>query len=233
MIKPNQLVKIVLDKTIKSTDGDTLSAGYESYFTTEMYPFYSTADEVRKRIGRHINNMPEDTLNQLILTQSQYTDGLTLCTSKDRMWRVYANRYVAALASLTLLENTERFSGALAGGIDKELGDFKIEKKGPTGKPYLIEALQCEIYKLEPAIRYCTPPLRDCLGLTDYRVRDYNPSQSLQFIRGENNGDYPAAGRRWDENSQYPLADDKLKAFGRWYSTWSRYHFWYRYNYQR
>ena len=245
MLSVNKFIKIFLKRDIKATDGTQLKADYESYFTMELSPMYATMDDVRKRIGHFINNIPDDTINQIILNNSLYTQTLKACGdpslgrdpqgfSNESLafgasrqddgplnWNYFASRYVTIVTALNLLDNLDVFSGIQLGGFKKTLGDFEVSKdpswKG--NKKTLVERLECELYKLEPAVRSCMPPLRDCLGLTDYRVRDYMPMLSRGIVRGVNFPDYPSVGRRWWPGMNiYPIGTDKINSWYRWYT---------------
>lgn len=221
-IKENLLVTLKVSG-IKSTDGDKLSSPVETYFTTRMTPMLATANDVRRRIGAYISNVKDDTIAQLnfINTQAAYNLG-TLCDTTDPEWLDFSSRWVVLLTAITLLDNSEIFTNAYSGSVSKLLGDFEVTKSEPKseGLKDLLDRLECELFKLELAVRLCQKPRSHCLALTNPKLAaaDYNPSLPGLVTRGSLDINRPLAGRRWTKGD-VPIAPDKVKAFGRWYQT--------------
>ena len=222
MISQNKIISVIIKAGIESVDADVLASDYNSYFTTNMVPLFATVNDVRKRVGRHIASVTDDTINQLNFYFGQMASAITDCDVSDPKWRYFANQWVAINTSLVLLDNNEAFTGATGESISKVLGDFEISKRGPSSTPAkfsdLIDRLQCELYKLEPAVRKCSNPLTSCAGMEDPKYTDYDVLKPDTFVRGSEEINYPLIGRRW-LTRDLPIATDYLYAFSRLYKT--------------
>jgi hypothetical protein len=187
-----------------------------------MQPMYATANDVRRRLGAHLADVSDDIINQLILYYSNIARQITICPTTSRKWLYFARDWVVLQSGLSLLDNHPAFSGAHLPGISKTLGDFQISKTPPNTRTSLfgdlVERFQCDLYKLEPAVRDCVNPVPDCLGLKDVNARYLVPLLPQDIIRGQNDPNYPAIGRRWAD-SPLPIATDSLFVWSRWFKT--------------
>ena len=224
MFKKNQLITFTIFAGVESTTGDVLTEDSECSFTTRMDPLCASISDVRRRVGAHIQAIPDDTINQLILRHTEMAFCIAECDTDDPVWKKYANKWVVIMTALVLLDNSDAFSGSSAASISKVLGDFEISKKGPsTGSTKftdLIDRLECELFKLEPAVRKCEPPRTSCLELTEPNAtpRDYIPLLPAGVVKGACDPNNIAVGRRWVRH-HLPLATDKVRLFNRLYKT--------------
>lgn len=220
-LKPNNIVSIYISPEIESTDGDNLSEAFESYFTTEMHPMYTSAYEVRRIAGMYIQDISDDILNQLIHMYSLLAEDLANCTP-DAKWERFAGVWVALKVALTAITNTDDFVSAGEGKVFKQLGDLSIsrEKGGvaDAGMSKLLNNLECELYKYEHAVRTCMAPLMDCLGLDNPNARPYVPSLAELVDKGHCDPNKPIIGRRWKHQFGGDLSgNQRAIEFGRKY----------------
>lgn len=220
----NSIVTITLPALngIQSTTGNSLSADYTSYFTTHMTPLLATANDVRRKIGGYLTTISDDVINQLNYHHSIAVQTLPQCNTRLPMWQYFAKQWVVLQTCLTMFDNLPAFSGAHLPGVTKTLGDFSITKTPPLTRTSIfgdtVEKIECELYKLEPAVRDCMKPLMDCLGLKDVNARYWIPVGSDNIIKGLRDPNYPAIGRRWAD-SPLPIATDSLFVWSRWFKT--------------
>jgi hypothetical protein len=68
----NEEIDVTIPSSIRATDGSSLVDGedYEFYFTTRYNPLYIGVAHVRLVLGNIIDNVPDDTINRLIHTNS-------------------------------------------------------------------------------------------------------------------------------------------------------------------
>lgn len=223
MLSQNQLITLTLSG-IRSIDDEELAEDYSSYFTTAMVPLYATANDVRRRIGAHIRDVLDDTINQLNFYHSQMAEAVASCETTESSWRYFANRWVTVMTSLVLLDNGAAFVGSTNGAVTKILGDFELTKggggQGSTKFMDLVDRLECELFKFDPAVRWCSEPLTSCAAMDDpkYAAAQYKPLVSQTFVRGRCEPNYPEIGRRWAYRDM-PIATDYVKSFSRWYKT--------------
>jgi len=229
----NDIVSVYLSSEIKSSDGEAL-AEYESYFTTEMSPMYSSVYEIRRIVGLYIQDISDDIINQLIHTYSLVALDLASCKT-DAKWDRFAGTWVALKVSHVLITNTEDFERAGNGKIFKQLGDMSVSKERATnteaGIVKMLNHLECELYKYEHAVRNCLPPLMDCLGLSDWKARAYVPELAQLVERGVKDPNKPIVGRTWGYYDKGTLsADNEVIYRGRKYKVNSpmRTNYWYR-----
>jgi hypothetical protein len=199
-IKPNNIISLYLFEDITSVDGESLGETFESYFTTEMYPMYSSVYEVRRIAGMYITNISDDIINQLIHVNSLLAEDLSM-HQPDEKWARFAGVWVAYKTAYILITNTEDFIKAGEGKVFKQLGDLSIsrEKASNTeaGLIKMMKYLECEMYKYEHAVRSGVSPLMDCMGLTDINARSYIPRLAEIVEKGVNDPNKPFPSRKW------------------------------------
>jgi len=200
----NSLITVELLAGIQATDTTVMTSNFESYFTTTMYPLYSSAFEVRRIIGAFVDEIPDDIINQLILEHSLLAEDLALCDNLDAKWERFTGRWVLYKVALIILYNSDEFKGSSADKVFKQLGDFSVSKQGGssenTGLNKLISWLECEIFKYEIAVRNCTVPAISCAGMDDPDTiadMSYSPSLAQVVERGAQDTNKPIAGRQW------------------------------------
>lgn len=220
-LKHNDIVSLYISTGLKSTEGDNLAEPFESYFTTEMAPMYTTAYEVRRIAGIYIQAIPDDIINQLIHMYSLVANDLATCVIDDK-WTRFAGVWVSLKVAFTLITNTEDFIEAGAGKIFKQLGDLSISKASSNsvnaGLAKMLSYLECELFKYEFAVRNCMPPLVDCLGLSDPDARVYVPKLAELVEKGVCDPNKPIVGRRWlTSNRGDTSGNSRVIAFGRMY----------------
>lgn len=202
-LKMNSMITIYLNDEILATDGEKLSEPTELYFTTEMKPLYSSARSIRKIAGPYVSEISDDLMNQLLHQFSVTAEELAPENCNDRRWEVWAGYFALYSATLTLLTNTEMFIDTGGTKVFKQLGDFSVSREGggaaDAGINRLLNWLECELYKYGYAVKNCTPPLLDCLGMTDARarMRDYEPSIPGLTEKGKFDPHKFYEGRRW------------------------------------
>jgi hypothetical protein len=161
---------------------------------------------------------------------------IATCDTDDPVWKKFANSWVVTMTSLVLLDNSAAFTGESGASVSKILGDFEISKKGASTSGSkstdLIDRLECELFKLDPAVRSCEPPRTSCLELTAPGTvpADYVPLLPSGVVKGECDPNNVAVGRRWVRRN-LPIATDKVKLFGKLYKT--RFHASSRFDYGR
>lgn len=199
-IKPNNIISLYLFEGITSVDGESLGETFESYFTTEMYPMYSSVYEVRRIAGMYITNISDDIINQLIHVNSLLAEDLST-HQPDEKWARFAGVWIAYKTAYILITNTEDFIKAGEGKVFKQLGDLSVsrEKASNTeaGLIKMIRYLECEMYKYEHAVRSGISPLMDCMGLTDINARSYIPKLAEIVEKGVNDPNKPFPSRKW------------------------------------
>lgn len=107
-----------------------LQSDYEFSFTATFYPRFVTPEDIRLDMGPVLDEIPDDTINRIILKQSLKAEdkaednGFSVDRSDPQE---YVSDYVFWATEYQLL-NIVMFQGAFAGGT-KRLGDFSITKK--------------------------------------------------------------------------------------------------------
>lgn len=222
-LKLNDIVSVYVSAGVKSTDGDALAQPFESYFTTEMSPMYTTVYEIRRISGAYIVEISDDIINQLIHMYSMVADDLASCKTDDK-WQRFAGVWVALKVSLTLITNTEDFIAAGKGKLFKQLGDLSISREAGgainAGLSKMLSYLECELFKYEHAVRHCMSPLVDCLGLTNLDARPYVPKLAELVEKGYLDPNKPIVGRRWKTTQNGDTSGtSRMIEFGRMYGT--------------
>ena len=226
ILNTNNLIEVLLDSKIKSTDGYFLSSDFSSYFTTEMCPLYASVYDVRRLIGSFITEISDDIINQLILEWSITAEDISECLDNDK-WERYANKWITYKVALIILYNTEEFRKSSSDKRFKQLGDFSISEGGSgsngSGLSKMIDWLECEVYKYELSIRYCQPPAINCLGLKDDKAAQslmYKPRPSELTNKGLKDPNRPLVGRRCiTKMPGKPRGNNSVYLFGRKYKT--------------
>ena len=222
MLELNRIITITLSVGIEAIDNDTLTEPFDSYFTSDMSPMYSSVPEVRRIVGRYVSNISDDVINQLILEYSILANNLSICAYDDT-WIIFAGRWVAYNVALIILYNSESFTVA-SSKVFKQLGDFSVSKGGGASKDAgvgkLVSWLECEIFKYDYSVRNCTQPLSNCLGLTDPSAMPYEPKVPGLVERGYADPNKPIVGRRWKYTQRgAPSGQNNLILWGRKYKT--------------
>ena len=207
-LKPNQIISLYIGKDVESVDNEPLGQDIETYFSTEVDPLYASVLDVRKTVGAYIQDIPDTVICQLLYQFSLDAECLAQCDTLDSEWEKWAAHWVAYKTAYIALTNSDQFINAGEGKIFKQLGDFSVSRGGGGGSQdagigRLAEWLECEIYKYEHAIRFCTNPLTDCLGMTDAKasLRDYTPLAAELVNKGYCDPNKFAQGRRWLKDS--------------------------------
>lgn len=216
-LETNEIVTINLSG-IKSTEGDDLQE-FSSYFTTEMYPMYSSATRVSQLIGSYLDGISEDIINQLILAYSYEAEVLTACDVSDNKWKFLTGNWVGLKVALDVLFNTNLYLGESGGKVYKKLGDFSISKDSSTdtGGPVkgMIDKLECEIFKLEVAVKNCMDPLISCEGMENINTLAARRQASAGVIKGQFDPNRPLFGRGFIADAAYPAMRGFLKDYRR------------------
>lgn len=213
----NELVNVLI-KDIKSIDGDVLSS-FDSYFTTTMFPLYSSALRISQEIGAYMDGVGEDIVNQLILKYSHEAEMLTSCDISDNKWKFLTSSWVTFKVSVDVLYNSKTYLGESGGKVYKKLGDFSISKDnsgtgggaGPVKSK--INKLECELFKLEVAVKFCLDPLLTCEDIDKNDLIKRVPSQMV--VKGEYDPNRPLFGRGMVLKGNYPGIRDWEKQYHR------------------
>lgn len=218
----NELVSIGLSG-IKSIDGDTL-LDFSSYFTVYMYPMYSSATKVTQSIGSYMDGIGIDIINQLILKYSYEAEVMTSCDVSDEKWKFITGNWVTYKVAADLLYNSKIYLGESEGKVYKKLGDFSISKNpggGYNGGPVkqMLQKLDCEIFKLEIAVKHCMEPLLTCEGINDPQSLLAKRSPSAAVIKGQYDPNRPMFGRGMILDGRYPAMTGFIDYYRRRYST--------------
>lgn len=124
----NRIIHIKVDGLLAS-DGGSLSGPVTFYYTTRYDPLYSSAMRIRLLAGEFLENVPDDTINQLIHYFSKQAGLMNYVPENaDINPTTYANykaRWVAASVIVTLLSGT-----SINANMAKRLGDFSVKRDG-------------------------------------------------------------------------------------------------------
>lgn len=190
---PNSLITIELTNDILSLEGDTL-VPTTIEFTNELSPFYSSVRKVKREIGTWINGVDDLTISLNILEASIEADILTFrkhCINNP-LYQHARREYVTAVAAELLLVNDI----PLYATTRKALSDFEVE--------YDAQAIQSALEKIREDIKKWEAQLQ-----TGGNARNVRRPQG--FVKGQDSGEYPTAGRLW-EDGQIPAVNDRYKS---------------------
>jgi hypothetical protein len=70
VFQPNEEIEVTIPSNIYATDGTSLGTGSSFYFTTRFDPLYAGASHVRAFLGQWTGDVPDDTINRLIHSNS-------------------------------------------------------------------------------------------------------------------------------------------------------------------
>jgi len=219
LLAENQLIEIFITG-LKSTDGD-LIGDLPYSFSTTFNPLYSTPNKVRAIAGSYVKDISDEMLIYLIHTYSIEAQRLSQCLTEanEQTWTYYASLWVTYSAALNAVYNSKIYVGESGQKIYKKLGDFSISKDNTNSDANpaknLIDKLECEIYKLSVAIRYCREPLVDC---TKNSADTYNPSAAQLVTKGEALP-RPTFGRTFYSHGRHPQWTGIIKQYGRQFFT--------------
>lgn len=225
-LSKNSIITIYISPGIQNTGGALeMKEGVESYFTTEMSPMYATVNDARKIAGPHIQDISDDVLNQVIYQYSVTAEYLAKCVIDSR-WAVWAGYWVLYKTLLVTLKNTDEYLSSGQGKVFKQLGDFSVSRdagvSGMAGINRLLNWLECETYKYEFAVKNCTDPLMDCLGMSNATARrsDYVPKLPGLVEKGACDPNKFNEGRTWkyDPNGDNS-GDSRVIQFGKKYGV--------------
>ena len=191
-------------------------------FVTELSPLLSSPLRVRKIAGAYLEEFDDFIIYQLLFTYSLEATLRSPCNKLDTSWLLSARKWVAYKTILDLLYNSDNFAKSGSGKSSKKLGDFSISgesstagSEGPMGK--MISKIECEIFKLNPAILNCMPELLSCENKTDLDL--YVPKKSQLVIKG-GNVPRPLMGRTIEASRlDNPLLDSFIIENGRMIRT--------------
>jgi hypothetical protein len=215
----NNLLIDILVTGIASTDGD-LFGDLSHSFATTFDPLLSTPNKVRAIAGSYVQEISDSMLLYLINTYSVEAYALAHCLSEDNedKWQYYASLWVTYSAALNAVYNSKAYAGESANKVYKKLGDFSISKdntKGGSGPAKgLIDKLECEIFKLSVAVRYCRDPLLECIKGSGDDL--YNPAAAQLVVKGSNLA-RPAFGRTFYPTGRHPQWTGIIKGYNNRY----------------
>ena len=196
----NNIVEIILDSTIASLSGITLTADFVSHFTTEYSPLYSSVRKVRLEAGGLIGNVQDDTINLAILEASLEANVISFSGMKNQNLYLHARReYVICRASQLLASNILASGGILK---SKLLSDFRVDYD-TQGLLELLDQLSGKCKKWESQV------------MTGGETR--NSRRPRGVVKGELDPDRPRVGRMWTAkgNSEKPIGNRKVLPAGR------------------
>ena len=126
VISQNNLITVVLDHSIKSTSGLSLSNDVEFAFTTQYSPMYCSARRIRLTIGQYLQGVPDDALNMAIHLASMEADQRTWnkANLEDSFYHFVRSEWSCCRASQYLLTNV---IGGPGRAKSKKLGDLSVE----------------------------------------------------------------------------------------------------------
>ena len=200
----NNVIIVSLDSSISDTSGNSLSADYNFFFSTEFSPFYVGARAIRLRLGSFGNYIPEDTINFAIWEASREADVWTPSTwvSSTLFLRARYN-FVLCYAAWILVTGGLGLSG---NGITKKLADFSVTRNGGSGADGLDDNLR-ECWELNKEVIVAG-------GDPLYQARPKG------VVKGDYCVDEPPYGRLWGETTT-PIVNTKVTYSGhrRWYGS--------------
>jgi hypothetical protein len=186
----NNVLKIVLDKSLKSTgltpSEATLGTDQIFYIFTEMTPFYASVDMVKLEIGGLITGVPDFTLAQLIYYWSRYLD--KVITVRPANWAWLAERFIVC-AVINALATGNYIAYPM--GQSKSLGDLKIA--------YNVSPSQLSPKDLVQQSSSCKELLLSYL---------LSGSTMVTGVKSDLHIDEPVVGRLWFNVGQDPAMPD-------------------------
>jgi hypothetical protein len=219
----NQIVELVLTG-IFSVEGDEIPEVNHS-FASEFSTIYSTPNKIRALAGSYIRGVPDEVLWYLIHTYSVEADMISTCASLNpQKWGYYAGLWVTYKTALNSIYNADIYLGESGNKSYKKLGDFSVSKDGSKSSSSpakgLIEKLECDIFKVEVAVRTCVEPLLQCTPLSEEAVvgATYSPKAAQPATRG-GSLPRPAFGRTFYSNGVHPQWTGMIKVFDKWQLT--------------
>jgi hypothetical protein len=183
-LQNNMEILVTLDSSIADADGNTLEEDYTILFSTELTPFYASADLLSLEIGSFLGDVPAYTLDLALHWGSIDANANTFRPkgsglSKNNQYFEFARtQYVLCRAAHILIANASNTSVK-----SKKLADLEVEYDNSIGS------------KLEELMSKCAEwrKILNSGGLL-------TPGTSLpltQGIKGYGLTDYPNFGRDW------------------------------------
>lgn len=196
----NNLISITVDDTVTNTDGVSLDADYEFWFTTSYSPLYCNTRRLRVMIGAYIENFKDDTLNLAIHLASIEADALTWNKANltDEYYMFARSQWTCCRAAQILLVNANASDGRLK---SKRLGDLEVAYD--TSRAGVQEPLK--------RADMCVEKWEGVLLAGGRQVQTASP-----VIKGEYDPDRPNIGRSWyrDSAAKTPGANQRIRLFG-------------------
>jgi hypothetical protein len=217
----NNLLIDILVTGIASVDGD-LFGNLSHSFATTFDPLLSTPNKVRAIAGSYVQEISDSMLLYLINTYSVEAYALTHCLSEDNesKWQYYASLWVTYTSALNAVYNSKAYAGESTNKVYKKLGDFSISKDntkiGSGPAKGLIDKLECEIFKLSVAIRYCRDPLLECIKGSGDDL--YNPA-AAQLVTKGSALPKPPFGRTFYPTGRHPGWTGIIRGYNRYHLT--------------
>jgi hypothetical protein len=198
----NNLVEVILDSGIMATDGTYLSDGYSFEFLTTTNPSYTNIRKVRLEVGSFLNQMPDLTIQLMILEASLEADQLdfsaqnSLINQNSGLFQHARREWVTCKTALGLIDNTT--SNALK---TKTLGDLHVEYDTNVVFKTMQRIIAC-LEKWEPQL------ISGGLAKASQQPRG--------VIKGEYDRERPQTGRLWEStdgsySDPYPAANTQGK----------------------
>lgn len=125
----NNIVLLELAETIADTDGNLLTDGFSSYFSTPYSPLYTGIRVIQMDLGNIVEDIPEETIMLAILEASIQADTLTYKTIVNSTnYHLARKRYTTCLAEAILVRGLLTGNGGER--MTKKLGDFEVQRFG-------------------------------------------------------------------------------------------------------
>lgn len=210
----NRIIHIEIDGLL-AADGSELNGMIESHYTTCFNPFYSNAMRVRLIAGEFLNDVPDDTINQLVWYFSRQADLMNYRPDRSALnpdsYNNYRSRWVSAATTVALISGT-----SINGDLQKRLGDLSIARSAAAQEllNYLRDELMHLTHLLEDGGNYG----RNMKTVSKASGHPDAPILGRLFMR-EDMHDNPH--RRPGANKRAPFSRrSDGKQLSRWKKTW-------------
>ena len=212
----NRIIHIEIEGLL-AVDGSELNGPVESYYTTCFEPFYSNAMRIRLIAGEFLNDVPDDTINQLAWYFSRQADLMNYRPDRSALnpsnYKNYRSRWVSAATTVALISGT-----SINGDLQKRLGDLSIARSGAAQE--LLDYLRDELIHLTHLLEDGGNYGRNMKTTSKAAGHPDAPILSRLFLRQDvydNPKKIPGANAR----GKFRRRGDG-KVMSRWKKTWGR-----------
>lgn len=204
----NNIVLLRLSATITDTDGNILTNGFDSFFSTPYTPLYTGMRVIQMDLGNIIANVPEETIMLAILEASLQADTLSYNGIVNQQnYYLARKRYTTCLAEHILVKAI--LTGIGGERLVKKLGDLEVQRGSNS------DDLNRMLDELEHCMMMQLPILQS--GGESGPYTGVKPGISVKGALAE---DAIVVGRQWEPTGRFGFnhrsaGNDKRYASGR------------------